>query len=688
MASYTSPEELTLHPPPPLPGWVARPWKYGFPAAGKPLLYKPEDQIAFLDPPTKAGKKGEPFFVSNPGPQTWGLVSPYQEILCGGSRGGGKSALLIAWLAAGYPLLAPDDPAHYMAILEPSYRALVLRKEYQSMAEFIDECMLFYGPLGGKPKDDPVVFTFKSGAKIYTNHLGDKNAYDKYKGWGISRIGIEELTQIEEARWYTKLLGSLRAKRQIRVHGKKIFPALPSQIMSTTNPDGPGSGWVKKRFIKVADGNGNYIPWNTPMKDTFTKGTRIFIPMARKENPYLRDNAEYESNLMAQDEVTRKQWMEGLWTDAGTYFTEWRPDGPVGLEEKEKYPWAKHVIERAELRAFWLRFGGGDWGFVHPAVFHKCCRNDKDGRVHFYDELTLRQCGSFEMGVALANWWLPDLEYLPDKTVTIAFSPDAFSKTDATRTKAEQVTDGIKSVLGPYGAFMLKYSDDERTMMARDPNMAKRMFESRRAENAKGQFCIVLKAANTDRVSGWSYMRELMRFRPIVQETEDQLKERLKNTFERSGVDAYERELSKVKRVDSTALPRLQVWKRCTGLIRCMEEARQREDRMEDVEVFNAVDGVGGDDSLDAARYSCMNFKDIEQVVPKSYYVSEKMEQIQHEYEQSIGERLTDPTRLVMVTQRQNALYDAKHPAGGGQLYIPRASSGRHRNRRPGSMVN
>lgn len=668
-----TPEELAKFPPPALPNWIR----------ARKLLPTPESQIQFLRPPSKAGRPGEPYFFSNYGPQSWALMSPYMETVAGGSRGGGKSAMLIAWFAMGYASLSIDDPARYMAILEPSYRGLMLRKEYQSMAEFVDEAMDFFGPLGGKPKDDPVVFTFKSGAKIYTNHLGDKNAYEKYKGWGLSRIGIEELTQIEEQRWYMKLLGSLRAKRQVRIHGKKIFPALPSQIMSTTNPDGPGAPWVKKRFIKVLDGNGKYIPWNTPMQDTFTKGTRIFIPMSRKENPYLRDNTEYESNLMAQDEITRKQWMDGVWTDAGQYFTEWRPDGPVGREEEEKYPHARHVIEKAELRPFWLRWGGGDWGYSHPAVFHKCCRNDKDGRVHFYDELNLRQCGSFEMGVELANWWLPDLEFLPDKSVVIAFSPDAFSKTDATRTKAEQVADGIKSVLGPYGAFMLKYSDDERTMMARDPALAKRLFEQRRAEAAQGQFCIVLKSAHTDRVAGWSYMRELMRFRPIVQETEAQLKDRLKNTFDRAGVEAYERELAKIKRVGPENLPRLQVWKRCRSLIRCMEEAMQREDKPEDVEVFNATEGVGGDDALDSARYTCMNFKDIEKVVPKSYYVSEQMEKIQTQYEDQFGERLTDQNRLIMVQKTQAAKYDAMHPKGGGGLYIPRASSSRHRTPRP-----
>ena len=85
------------------------------------------------------------------------------------------------------------------------------------------------------------------------------------------------------------------------------------------------------------------------------------------------------------------------------------------------------------------------------AVFHKACRNERDKRIHVYDELAVRQVGSFELGVMLAQWWLPDLEDLPDKQITIALSPDAFSKTDASKTKAEQIADGIKQILGPYG---------------------------------------------------------------------------------------------------------------------------------------------------------------------------------------------------------------------------------------------
>lgn len=609
------------------------------------------------------------------------LMSPFDETLAGGRRGGGKSAGLIAWFAMGDPSLTEDDPARYMSILEPSFRGLMLRKEYQSLAEFVDEAMDFYGPLGGKPKDDPVVFTFKSGAKIYTNHLGDKNAFEKYRGWGISRIGIEELTQIEQEAWYVKLLGSLRAKKQLRTRGHRTFRALRSQIMSTTNPDGPGASWIKQRFIKVFNKRDELIPWNTPIRDTVTGISRIFIPMSLQDNPYLRENKQYESFLLGQDEVTRRQWMLGDWdAAAGKFFQEFRPDGPIG-EEREKYPWARHVIEGADLKPWWYRFGGGDWGYDHPAVFHKNCRSEKDGRVHCYDELSLRNVGSFEIGVRLAEWWLPDLEGLPDKVVTLALSPDAFSKTDSGRTKAEQIAAGIKSVLGPYGAFLLKYTDEERRVMESDPQAAAQMFNRRRGEQPIGTMAIVLKPASKDRSGGFSYMREMMRFRPVVHETEEQIETRLKVTYGRAGVEAYERERMKVKHPIDEHLPKLQIWRNCRNLIRCIEEAFYDENKPEEAKKIDAIEGVGGDDALESERYALRDFREVEKVMPKAYYLSERMEAIQTKYEENTGERLEDINRLLQVRMTQEARYEKKH-AVHHSFTLPRASSTRHRPER------
>lgn len=653
--------EIEKYPAPPIPGWL------------QGVLPTPEFQIRFL----KADKSEH--WVSNVGPQTHALLCPYDEVLIGGRRGGSKSAALIAWFAMGDMNLAEDDPARYSFLNEPSFRGLILRHEYQALGDFVDEAADFFRPFGCKPKDDPVVFEFKSGAKIFTNHLGTKEAYEKYRGHGITKIGIEELVQIPEERWYVKLFGSLRGKKQIRVHNGKTYPALRCQIMSTTNPDGPGHVWVKNRFVRV-QGPAGPIPWNTPMVDPFSRMTRLFLPMALADNPYLRENRQYTSMLMAQDEVTRKQWMDGDWdAGSGQYFTEFRPAGPVG-GEVEKYPWARHVVDPVELKPWWFRFGGCDIGFEHLTVAQKACRNERDGRIHVYDELALRHVGSYEIGVELAKWWLPDLEFLPDKQITIALSPDAFSKTDATRTRAEQIADGIKAVLGPYGSFLLRYNDDERTAMGRDPKMAQMMFDRRKGEMARGQLCIAIKAAQNDRISGWSYLHELLRFRPIMQETQDELKVRLQGTFERAGVEAYEKELAASKGSGAEILPKMALWRKCSEAIRGLTEAMHDEPpKAEDVRKWDSVDGVGGDDGLDALRYLCMSFKEVATVVPKSYWVNEQISNAQQEQVANFGHEITDQTRLAMIAACQSGRYEKANHSTVKSFSLPRASSSRHR---------
>lgn len=637
----------------------------------------PEYQVRFLD------HSGNVHWESNKGPQTWALLCPFDEILFGGRRGGGKSQWLIAWFGMGDPTLPPEDPAHYSYLNDPTFRGLMLRKEYQSMAEFVDEAMDFFRVFDCKPKDDPVVFEFKSGAKIYTNHLGSPDAYEKYRGWNLTKIGVEELTQIPDLRWYLKLLGSLRSKTgatAMRTMRGRTLPKLRTQIGSTTNPDGPGASWVKERFVHVLDAEGKQIPWNTPMTDEITGLTRIFMPARLSDNPYLRDDKKYMGMLLSQDEVTRAQWIEGDW-DAGTgiYFRDYRPDGPRGGEEADKYPEARHKVEPVALQPWWFRWGSGDWGYDHPACFHKFCRNERDKRIHVYDELSLRQAGSFEIGVLLAKWWLPELEMLPDHQITLYLSPDAFSKTDATKTRAEQIEEGIKQVLGPYGALLMKYNDDERAAMARDPKAAEMMFERRRADwSTSGNMGIAIKSANNDRVAGWSEIRNLLRFRPVLTETETELKQRLATIFARSGVEAYERELSLSKTRKPEILPGMVLWPTCRSADRFLKTAMHDEaPKNEDVRKMNAEDGVGGDDGGDSLRYGVMGYKDVATKMPKAYWVNQEMLAAQAKHVEAFGCEITDPTVLAMIRATQVARYDKQTPVGGGSFTLPRQSSHR-----------
>ncbi len=639
--------------------------------------------------------KGHTFFASNPGPQTWGMLCPFDEILLGGRRGGGKSRLLIANFAAGDPTLSDDDPAKISYLDDPSFRGLLLREEYQSMSEFVAEAVEFFKHFGGKPSGNPIQIDFKSKARIYFNHLGDEDAFNKYRGWNLTKIGIEELTRIDRIGRYLKLLGSLRAVERIRKG--KTFPALRTQIISTTNPDGPGCGWVKERFVECYDGQGNRVPTNTPMRDPATGLIRIFIPFGLDANPHLSEQSaagkRYRMMLMAQDTVTRKQWIEGDW-DAGTgkFFKDYRPDGPQ--KDEEAYPWARHLIKSEELKPWYPRWGSGDWGFDHPAAMHKFCLNHKDRRIHVYDEMNVRHVGSFELGALLAKWWHPELLAFQraGKTpcITIHLGSDAFSKTDVTKTKAEQMEAGIKEVLGPYGAILLKFNEEEKMVLQRDSHRARLLFEHRK-EQLQGHICIALKPVYVDRIAAWGYCRDLLRFRPAVLnlQTDDERDAYLKQVFAEEGIESYELQKSAMRNIKPEVLPKMQIWDVCRELDRCIRAAQHdtradsdlsRPSKREDVLKFNADEnGEGGDDPLESWRNGCIAFKELEGSMPLSEWVDQQVENIQTQHVADFGEPVTDPTRIAMIHMRQAAIYNKQQVLSGGTLNFARAGSMRHR---------
>src|SRR5262245_4638679 len=102
---------------PPLPYWLT---------GGRVSLSNPEETYRIVT------SKKDVIFESNPGPQTWLMFCPYDEILAGGRRGGGKSKALISWMATGDLTLPEGDLARISFLLDPTFRGLFLREEYQS----------------------------------------------------------------------------------------------------------------------------------------------------------------------------------------------------------------------------------------------------------------------------------------------------------------------------------------------------------------------------------------------------------------------------------------------------------------------------------------------------------------------------------------------------------------------------
>ncbi|TXG76604.1 hypothetical protein E6Q11_04355 [Candidatus Dojkabacteria bacterium] len=219
--------------------------------------------------------------------QEYALARNEEEILFGGSRGGGKTD-------AGQAFMMYDIDKSY-------YRGLVIRRNATDLDDWIDRAKVMYASAKGVFVGG--TFVFPSGAKIRTGHLKDDNAYSKYQGHEYHKILIEELTHIESEDDYEKLRGSCRSK----------YPDIKPQIFATTNPDGAGHKWVKKRW-RIPD---------HPTKPIITVDKnglrRIFIPSSLDDNKKLTENDPNYRNLLEaiSDEELKDAWLNGSWAGFG-----------------------------------------------------------------------------------------------------------------------------------------------------------------------------------------------------------------------------------------------------------------------------------------------------------------------------------------------------------------------------------
>jgi len=230
------------------------------------------------------------------------------EILFGGAKGGGKTEAGLAWLTY--------DSDH------PLLRGLVIREHAGDLEDWIDRAGTLYRGYGVQIVGRPAELRFPKGAVIRTGHLKDEHAYTKYLGHEYQRILIEELTLIERLIDYLKLISACRS----------TVPGLRAQVFATTNPGGPGHGWVKERFIDVSSPGKKYI-------DPETGRSRIFIPAKITDNPTLmKYDPTYVNFLNSLPEDTKRAWRDGDWDIVeGQFFSKFRKQIHVMEGEVYKY---------------------------------------------------------------------------------------------------------------------------------------------------------------------------------------------------------------------------------------------------------------------------------------------------------------------------------------------------------------
>lgn len=277
----------------------------------------------------------------HPGQQTLALSTDAYSILMGGARGGGKTDCGLAWLI---------EPQY---LENPNYRALVLRRNYDDLRDWIDRAKFFYRFFDVQAVGNPTEFRFPSGAKFRTGHLSEDTAFEKYLGHQYHKLLIEEVTLIPNELDFERVASSVRS----------ADPELPPRIFLTTNPGGAGHQWVKDRWVKE------------PNKVIMGKDGRsqCFIPARIYDNPTLvESDPDYIKQLESLPDELRRMWLEGDWdVFQGQYFDQFKKD--------------THVIEPTEIPDSWYRYRAIDYGYRAPF----CClwgAVDYDQNLYIYRE--------------------------------------------------------------------------------------------------------------------------------------------------------------------------------------------------------------------------------------------------------------------------------------------------------------
>jgi len=323
-------------------------------------------------------------FKPNPGPQTSFLSATEEEVLYGGSAGGGKS----------YAMLA--DPMRYFD--NPDFVGLLLRRTNDELRELKWESKKIYQKVfpDAKWKEQESMWVFPSGAKFWITYLDRDEDVMRYQGQAFSWIGMDELTQYPTSFAYTYLKSRLRITNP---ELKKMIGGT-GYMRATTNPGGPGHHWVKKMFIDPAPAGrafwakdietGEVLTYPDDYEDPNKRGKplfkRRFIPAKLQDNPYLYEDGAYERSLLGLPEEQRRKLLEGDWSIVeGAAFAEFNP----------KY----HTCDPFTIPHEWRRFRAADYGYSAPACVLWFAIDPSYDTLYVYRELY----GSGMTGNALAD---------------------------------------------------------------------------------------------------------------------------------------------------------------------------------------------------------------------------------------------------------------------------------------------
>lgn len=263
------------------------------------------------------------------GPQHALLTCPTPEIFYGGARGGGKTDGVLG------------KYGHKASVYGSFFNAIFFRRELPMLDDAIERTQELYGALGAKWNEQKKSWRFREGGRVRFRPLERVADAEKYQGQNITDACVEEAGNYPDSRPIDRLNGVLRS-----AHG------VPTQLILTGNPGGPGQLWIKARYIDPAP---------TGMKILYRElpgGLRhryVFIPSRLENNRILMQaDPAYIARLhLVGSPQLVKAWLEGDWAAIeGAFFPE--------------FSMARHVVEPFLIPEHWTRFRAVDWGSAKP----------------------------------------------------------------------------------------------------------------------------------------------------------------------------------------------------------------------------------------------------------------------------------------------------------------------------------
>lgn len=393
-------------------------------------------------------------WTPQPGPQTDLITCPVGEILFGGARGGGKTDAVIGkW-------------AYHASKYGDKAQGVMFRRTFKQLEEVLRRTREIYPRIGATYSVTTQTWTFPNGASLKLRHLDNEVDAQSYQGHSYNYLVFEEATNWPSSRPIDMLRATLRSGSGV-----------PSQLILTANPGGPGHNWVKTRYITPAR-NGY-----TLIKDPESGLERVYIPSKLSDNTILvKNDPLYQARLKQTGPGTLvKAWLEGDWDIvAGGFF-----DDVFNAD--------KHVLRPFELPLEWQLMLGFDWGFSAPASLGVFARVTSTP-----DSLAQKLGMSFPRGslIRVREWY------------TVAKDEQGYVKPNVgLKLTNEELGAGIARKLKTLPKPRIAVADPSIFAEDGGPSSYDRMCVGARQE----AYSLSFSKADNNRQAGWSRVRELLK---------------------------------------------------------------------------------------------------------------------------------------------------------------------------------